>query len=111
MANFKAFVKDGVQYLASPDGTQIPRLIYTKIEQNLKEPGVCEFTAYVNSGHGVLLEGNNNLVYHEKTKLLMLNYREHLPVTILEYHPGSKDTPSKIRATCLVDFVNTSNKK
>lgn len=70
----KAYVKDGVQLLLSPQGEHIPRIVWTKIYQHLKDLPKCRFEVLVNGGEDyVQFDPGSGAVYMPNGEILDLN--------------------------------------
>jgi hypothetical protein len=99
MARFRITIKNSAQLLQSPNGDQVPQLLFTRVDQRQREPGQCQFEAIVN------MKGNSDgLTYDPEKQELRMPGGELLPVEILSFKPYADEFYGEITAKCKVEF-------
>ena len=98
-------IECGMQLLQTVEGEKLPRVIQTVVSQFAAEPGVCQFTMYVNEP--------GLCKYDEAQRRLVTPKGKHLrKVEVLKTKPSEGPTvPMMILCKCQVAFHNDTNHK
>lgn len=98
-------IERGMQLLQTPAGEKLPRVIETLIRQMAAEPGVCQFTMFVNEPGLCKYDEHKKQVSTPGGYLLR-------KVEVLKYKPAESVTnPAKVLCQCTISFqYNTTHR-